>query len=158
MESFKFVLADKFEKPSSFLEKLQKTKKKIMSVPKNEYGNYIWNTVDPDTFLDFLEQYHEGKWITNQWEEIEVYLSLHGQRCSPSMKVDLSQCACSADDKNCFRKYILYQWNQLLRGKDEIRCSYFMYLKLHGKKTRNVSCQTEVSLDSNKKYYGPKVL
>lgn len=37
-----------------------------MSVTKNEHGNYMWNTVDPDTFLEFLEQYHEGKWIQNQ--------------------------------------------------------------------------------------------
>ena len=131
-----------------------------MSVPKNEHGDYLWSTVDPDTFLDFLAIYHEGKWEEKQWECFDVYLSLHGLSSRPHLKIDLLQCDQSSDDKNTFRKYLTYQWHQLMRGKYEIRCAYLMYLEKVTKKnkTRNISTQTDVSLDKFKKYYGPKVL
>ena len=84
----------------------------------------------PDTFTDFLSIYHEGKWDFNGWDCIDVYLKFKGLSTRPYLVIDLSsEYDLSNDEKCVFKKYLTYQWHQLMRGKDEIRCAYFLYLE-----------------------------
>ena len=156
MDSFKFVLTNKFEKPSIFLENFQKTKKKIMSVPKNT--NWL-DDID-ENFLEFLGEYHEDKWEKNYWYDIDVVIVTNKlvSNNSYDLKVyNTDDTDYSKEELTKFKKYLQYQLQQYAVGKVELVYSYGIYLKLN-KKTRNISTQTDVSLDANKKYYGPKVL
>lgn len=139
-------------KHSSFLEKLQKTKKKIMSVTKKTNG---CANIDPDTFLEFLGTYQEDKWEKNNWYDIDSYpkISTNGYF---SIDIDYHQGDYSKDKITAYKKYVIYQYLQYSSGKNEIRMAYDLYTKVYVKKTREVSTQTEVSLSPNKKYFTNK--
>ena len=61
----------------------------------------------------------------------------------------------SKEELTKFKKYLQYQLQQYAVGKVELVYSYGIYLKLN-KKTRNISTQTDVSLDVNKNIMGLK--
>lgn len=110
---------------------------------------------DPDLFLEFLGSYHEAKWEKNGWYDLDSTIHF----CGNKVIVEVYD----GDDpvekcKTQHYKYLQYQLSQFAVGKSEIVSSFELYRKIYGKKTREVSVQTEVSLDQNKKYYGPKVL
>lgn len=112
---------------------------------------------DTDLFLEFLGSYHEVKWENNGWYDLDCEIQHSGGK----FMVEVFAGAITPMAKKCkmkFTKYIQYQLSQYTDGKSEIVSSFGLYKKIYGKKTREVSVQTEVSLDQNKKYYGPKVL
>ena len=109
-----------------------------------------------DLFLEFLGDYHDDKWERNTWYDIDCYIE---KSCGNIVvKVyNTNDTDYSNAELIAFKKYVLYQYLQLCCNKS-ISKAWTMYYKIHGKKTRNISIQTDVSLDTNKKYYGPKVL
>lgn len=112
---------------------------------------------DPDRFLEFLSEYHEEKWDEHGWHDLDCYIQ-HISGFKYKVKVYDWEDDWSVGQIAKFTKYILYQLCQYTVGKSEICSAFWNHKMLYGKKTREVSVQTEVSLDQNKKYYGPKVL
>ena len=112
---------------------------------------------DPDLFLEFLGAYHEGKWEQYRWYDLDVELIPNPSGCGCKVGIDCDD-SFSREDVVKFSKYLSYQCCQFVCGKTEIVLAYKLYVKIYGKKTREVSVNTDVSLDQNKKYYGPKVL
>lgn len=125
-----------------------------MSVTQNK--EYFCDIFDADTFLEFLGAYHRAKWEENYWYDIDVEIT---KTCGVTrIKTDPNQEGYNRDWVNKFKKYLAYQCCQYANMKSEIVFAYDLYVKQYYKKTRNISTQTDVSLDTNKKYYGPKVL
>ena len=110
---------------------------------------------DPDLFLQFLSEYHEAKWEKHCWHDIDSYLEVSGGEFS--VRAGAGSDYSSADIIK-FVKYVSFQLAQYTLGKCEICLAFDTFKKQYGKKTSEVSSQTAVSLDQNKKYYGPKVL
>lgn len=128
-----------------------------MSVTQNSYAVGALGDID-ENFLEFLGEYHEAKWEKNYWYDIDCCITTFKHSNSFDVKVyNSDDTDYSKTELIKFKKYLQYQIQQYMCGKIEIRYSYDNYLKLN-KKTRNISTQTDVSLDTNKKYYGPKVL
>jgi hypothetical protein len=115
----------------------------------------IWSL--DENFLEFLGEYHENKWEKNNWYDIDCIIETIGVLPLYEIKVYQSDTIFTRSELTKFKKYLQYQIQQYACGKNELVYSYDIYLKLN-KKTRNISTQTDVSLDVNKKYYGPKVL
>lgn len=111
---------------------------------------------DLDLFLEFLGAFHEDKWKMESWYDLVVDISFCGKF---SVKVyDWEDDGWSVASIVKFTKYVQYQLCQYTCGKSQIVSAFADYKKIWGKKTREVSVQTEVSLGQDKKYYGPKVL
>ena len=111
---------------------------------------------DGDTFIEFLGQYHSAKWDEYRFYDMDTPEILF---CGDGYRIKTSCDAfTSAADMMRFQKYLQFQSQQYMRGKSEICSAFENYVQLYGKKTSEVSVQTEVSLDQNKKYHGPKVL
>lgn len=111
---------------------------------------------DPDLFLQFLSEYQQEKWEKHCWHDIDSFLEVSGGKFSVRAYAD--DVSFSPNDIIKFVKYVSFQLAQYTTGKCEICCAFDAFKKTYGKETREVSVQTEVSLDQNKKYYGPKVL
>jgi len=127
-----------------------------MSVTKKN-GSLSGIPWDGDLFLEFLGDYHEEKWTHRMWYDIDCYIEKScGNIEVKCYNYDEGYKFCNAE-LAAFKKYVLYQYIQVCCSKP-VSKAWAMYCKIYGKKTRNISTQTEVSLDTNKKYYGPKVL
>jgi hypothetical protein len=111
---------------------------------------------DLDLFLEFLGAFHEDKWKMESWYDLDSYLEYCGK--FKVIVYDWEDDGWSVGSIAKFTKYVQYQLCQYTIGKSQIVSAFEDYKKIYGKKTREVSVQTEVSLDQNKKYYGPKVL
>ena len=125
-----------------------------MSVPKNTEKCYDLD----ENFLEFLGVYHEDKWEKYYWYDIDCIITTNKSSQSVDIKVyNTDDTDYSKEELRKFKKYLMYQVSQFICKRGSTRVAYDMYLELN-KKTRNISTQTDVSLDVNKKYYGPKVL